>query len=170
MVSKFQWKPFWLSTHRYPHDDWIATENRVTGLPPKIVWTMTYIYTYSHRPHRLEWKVVRVRSCGRKPLSTKHPSVSHCVLITMRVISKRSFESLVNKTGSDMHLSRTAASCDTALCKLNSQPAHPWNSSTGKQHGSLPFWGYGIFQTSGIGSPSKVTVNVEKSSESYDRR
>ena len=40
MVSKFQWKPFWLATQRDP-------QIHMTGLPPKIVWTMMY----SHRPH-----------------------------------------------------------------------------------------------------------------------
>ena len=29
MVSKFQWKPFWLATQRDPQNDWTATENRV---------------------------------------------------------------------------------------------------------------------------------------------
>ena len=29
MVSKFQWKPFWLATQRDPHNDWTATQNRV---------------------------------------------------------------------------------------------------------------------------------------------
>ena len=30
MVSKFQWKPFWLATQRDPQNDWTATQNRVT--------------------------------------------------------------------------------------------------------------------------------------------
>ena len=29
MVSDFQWKPFWLATHRDPQNDWTATQNRV---------------------------------------------------------------------------------------------------------------------------------------------
>ena len=29
MVSKFQWKPFWLATQRDPQNDWTATPNRV---------------------------------------------------------------------------------------------------------------------------------------------
>ena len=29
MVSKFQWKPFWLATQRDPQNDWSATQNRV---------------------------------------------------------------------------------------------------------------------------------------------
>ena len=29
MVSKFQWKPFWLATHRDPQNDWAATQNHV---------------------------------------------------------------------------------------------------------------------------------------------
>ena len=29
MVSKFQWKPFWLATQRDPRNDWAATQNRV---------------------------------------------------------------------------------------------------------------------------------------------
>ena len=29
MVSKFQWKPFWLATQRDPQTDWTATQNRV---------------------------------------------------------------------------------------------------------------------------------------------
>ena len=29
MVSKFQWKPFWLATQRDPENDWTATQNRV---------------------------------------------------------------------------------------------------------------------------------------------
>ena len=29
MVSKFQWKPFWLATLREPQNDWTATQNRV---------------------------------------------------------------------------------------------------------------------------------------------
>ena len=29
MVSKFQWKPFWLATQRDPQNDWTATQNRV---------------------------------------------------------------------------------------------------------------------------------------------
>ena len=29
MVSKFQWKPFWLATQRDPQNDWAATQNRV---------------------------------------------------------------------------------------------------------------------------------------------
>ena len=29
MVSKFQWKPFWLATQLYPQNDWSATQNRV---------------------------------------------------------------------------------------------------------------------------------------------
>ena len=29
MVSKFQWKPFWLATQRDPQNDWTATKNRV---------------------------------------------------------------------------------------------------------------------------------------------
>ena len=45
MVSKFQWTPFWLPPNEI---------HRMTGLPPKIVWTMTY----SHRPH---YNVVIVR-------------------------------------------------------------------------------------------------------------
>ena len=28
MVSKFQWKPFWLATQRDPQNDWTATQNR----------------------------------------------------------------------------------------------------------------------------------------------
>ena len=27
MVSKFQWKPFWLATQRDPQNDWTATQN-----------------------------------------------------------------------------------------------------------------------------------------------
>ena len=30
MVSKFQWKPFWLATQRDPQNDWTATQNGVT--------------------------------------------------------------------------------------------------------------------------------------------
>ena len=30
MVSKFQWKPFWLATQRDPQNDWTATQNRVS--------------------------------------------------------------------------------------------------------------------------------------------
>ena len=37
MVSKIQWKPFWLATQLDPQNDWTATQNRVN--------------TYSHRPH-----------------------------------------------------------------------------------------------------------------------
>ena len=29
MVSKFQWKPFWLATQRDPQNDWTATQKRV---------------------------------------------------------------------------------------------------------------------------------------------
>ena len=29
MVSKIQWKPFWLATQRDPQNDWTATQNRV---------------------------------------------------------------------------------------------------------------------------------------------
>ena len=29
MVTKFQWKPFWLATQRDPQNDWAATQNRV---------------------------------------------------------------------------------------------------------------------------------------------
>ena len=29
MVSRFQWKPFWLATQRDPQNDWTATQNRV---------------------------------------------------------------------------------------------------------------------------------------------
>ena len=29
LVSKFQWKPFWLATQRDPQNDWTATQNRV---------------------------------------------------------------------------------------------------------------------------------------------
>ena len=29
MVSKFQWKPFWLATQRDPENDWTATQKRV---------------------------------------------------------------------------------------------------------------------------------------------
>ena len=29
IVSKFQWKPFWLATQRDPQNDWTATQNRV---------------------------------------------------------------------------------------------------------------------------------------------
>ena len=29
MVSKFQWKPFWLATQRDPQNDWTVTQNRV---------------------------------------------------------------------------------------------------------------------------------------------
>ena len=29
MVSKLQWKPFWLATQRDPQNDWTATQNRV---------------------------------------------------------------------------------------------------------------------------------------------
>ena len=29
MVSKFQWKPFWLATQRDPQNDWTTTQNRV---------------------------------------------------------------------------------------------------------------------------------------------
>ena len=29
MVSKFQWKPFWLATQRNPQNDWTATQNGV---------------------------------------------------------------------------------------------------------------------------------------------
>ena len=29
MVSKFQWKPFWLASQRDPQNDWTATQNRV---------------------------------------------------------------------------------------------------------------------------------------------
>ena len=29
MLSKFQWKPFWLATQRDPQNDWTATQNRV---------------------------------------------------------------------------------------------------------------------------------------------
>ena len=29
MVSKFQWKPFWLATQRDPQNDWTATQNGV---------------------------------------------------------------------------------------------------------------------------------------------
>ena len=29
MVSKFQWKPFWLATQQDPQNDWTATQNRV---------------------------------------------------------------------------------------------------------------------------------------------
>ena len=29
MVSKFQWKPFWLATQRDPQNDWTAIQNRV---------------------------------------------------------------------------------------------------------------------------------------------
>ena len=29
MVSKFQWKPFWLATQRDPQNDWTATQNHV---------------------------------------------------------------------------------------------------------------------------------------------
>ena len=29
MVSKYQWKPFWLATQRDPQNDWTATQNRV---------------------------------------------------------------------------------------------------------------------------------------------
>ena len=33
MLSKFQWKPFWLATHgqRDPQNDWTATQNRVNS-------------------------------------------------------------------------------------------------------------------------------------------
>ena len=41
MVSKFQWKPFWLATQRDPQNDWAATQNRVNHAD----------MTYSHRPH-----------------------------------------------------------------------------------------------------------------------
>ena len=30
MVSKFQWKPFWLATQRDPQNDWTATQDRVS--------------------------------------------------------------------------------------------------------------------------------------------
>ena len=29
MVSKFQWKPFWLATQRDPQNDWTGTQNRM---------------------------------------------------------------------------------------------------------------------------------------------
>ena len=29
MVSKFQWKPFWLATQQDPQNDWTATQNPV---------------------------------------------------------------------------------------------------------------------------------------------
>ena len=29
MVSKYQWKPFWLATQRDPQNDWTATQKRV---------------------------------------------------------------------------------------------------------------------------------------------
>ena len=29
MVSKFQWKPFWLATQRDPQNDWTATQSGV---------------------------------------------------------------------------------------------------------------------------------------------
>ena len=29
MVSKIQWKAFWLATQRDPQNDWTATQNRV---------------------------------------------------------------------------------------------------------------------------------------------
>ena len=45
MVSKFQWKPFWLATQRDPQNDWTATQNRGT-------------MTYSHRPHCNFWLVI----------------------------------------------------------------------------------------------------------------
>ena len=41
MLSKIQWKPFWLATQQYPENDWLGG---------KIVWAMTYW----HRPH---WSV-----------------------------------------------------------------------------------------------------------------
>ena len=42
MVSKFQWKPFsfWLATGAP------SEIHRMTGLPPKIVWTMTYLHIW----------------------------------------------------------------------------------------------------------------------------
>ena len=42
MVSKFQWKPFWLATQRDPQNDWTATQNRVNydvfAQAPLTVW------------------------------------------------------------------------------------------------------------------------------------
>ena len=38
MVSRIQWKPFWLVTQFYPHNDWTGWQN---------VWNVTY----SHFPH-----------------------------------------------------------------------------------------------------------------------
>ena len=43
MVSKFQWKPFWLATQRDPQNDWTATQNGVnydvfTQAPLGMVW------------------------------------------------------------------------------------------------------------------------------------
>ena len=42
MVSKFQWKPFWLATQRDPQNDWTATQNRVNNdvfaQAPLVLW------------------------------------------------------------------------------------------------------------------------------------
>ena len=53
MVSRIQWKPFWLATQLYAQNDWTGWQNRANYM------------TYSHRPH---W-VARWETCGFSSLT-----------------------------------------------------------------------------------------------------
>ena len=49
MVSKFQWKPFWLATQRDPQNDWTATQNRVNyDVFVQAPFTRTCLKTHTH--------------------------------------------------------------------------------------------------------------------------
>ena len=43
MVSKIQWKPFWLATQLYPQNDWTGWQDGVNY----DVFTPTLFYSYS---------------------------------------------------------------------------------------------------------------------------
>ena len=55
MVSKFQWKPFWLATQRDPQNDWTERQIRVNY----DVFAQTH---YGH--HVCQTKVVLASPCG----------------------------------------------------------------------------------------------------------
>ena len=50
MVSKFQWKPFWLATQQDPQNDWTATQNRVNYdvlAQAPLFWFLSWCHTLS---------------------------------------------------------------------------------------------------------------------------
>ena len=68
MVSKFQWKPFWLATQRDPQNDRTATQNRVkydvfaqgpiqrkswSNVPLKLFACIGFLYKVLHKIGRL---------------------------------------------------------------------------------------------------------------------